>query len=68
MALKAKKEIPSIDLTKSIMVGNNSSDMLFARNAGLYSVFVKTTKPDMLLPHPDIDLVFDSLIGFAKAL
>ena len=68
MALKAEKEIPSIDLSKSIMVGNNSSDMLFGRNAGLYTVFLKTTKPDMSLPHPDIDLVFDSLIDFAKAL
>jgi D-glycero-alpha-D-manno-heptose 1-phosphate guanylyltransferase len=68
MALKAKKEIPSIDLSKSIMVGNNSSDMLFGRNAGLYTIFLKTTRPDQPLPHPDIDLAFDSLINFAKAL
>lgn len=68
MALQAKNEFSSIDLSKSIMVGNNSSDMLFGRNAGLYTVFVKTTKPDMILPNPDIDLVFHSLIDFAKAL
>lgn len=68
MALQAKKDIPSIDLSKSIMIGNNSSDMLFARNAGLYTVFVKTTKLDMVLPDPDIDLVFNSLAEFAKAL
>lgn len=68
MALKAKKEVPSIDLFKSIMIGNNSSDMLFGRNAGLFTIFLKTTKPDQPLPHPDIDLVFDSLIDFAKAL
>lgn len=67
MALLAKKEFPEIDLSKSIMVGNNSSDMLFARNAGLFTVFLKTTKPDQPLPHPDIDLNFDSLIDFAKA-
>ena len=68
MALRAKKDFPSIDFSRSIMIGNNSSDMLFARNAGLYTVFVKTTKPDMPLPDPDIDLAFDSLIDFAKAL
>lgn len=67
MALKAKKEFASIDFSRSIMVGNNSSDMLFGRNAGLYTVFLKTTRPDQPLPHPDIDLAFSSLIDFANA-
>lgn len=68
MALLAKKEFPDINFSHSVMVGNNSSDMLFARNAGIYSIFLRTTKPDYPLPHPDIDLAFDSLIDFAKAL
>ncbi len=68
MAAKAAEEIPGIDFTKSIMVGNNMSDMLFGRNAGMHTVFVKTTTPDPPLPHPDIDLVFESLAEFAKAL
>lgn len=66
MALQAKKDFPGIAFSRSIMVGNNSSDMLFARNAGMYSVFLKTTKPEQPVPHPDIDLAFDSLIDFAK--
>ena len=68
MALQAKKDLPSIDLSKSIVVGNKPSDMQFGRNAGMYTVYLKTTHPDQPLPHPDIDLAFDSLADFAKAL
>ena len=68
MALQATRDFPSIDLSKSIMVGNKSSDMQFGRNAGTYTVYLKTTHPDQRLPHPDIDLAFYSLIDFAKAL
>jgi len=68
MVLKAKQRFPEIDLTRSIMVGNNVSDMEFGRNAGMYTVFLKTTIPDIVLPHPAIDLAFNSLPDFAKAL
>ena len=68
MALQAAKDFPSIDLARSIMVGNKMSDMRFGRNAGTYTVYLKTTHPEQPLPHPDIDLAFNSLIGFAKAL
>jgi D-glycero-D-manno-heptose 1,7-bisphosphate phosphatase len=68
MAFRAQKDFPDIDLTKSIMVGNNISDMQFGRNAGMQTVFVKSTIPDIILPNPDIDLAFNSLPDFAKAL
>jgi D-glycero-alpha-D-manno-heptose 1-phosphate guanylyltransferase len=68
MIVKAKKRFADIDLSKSLMIGNNISDMQLGRNAGIYTVFVRTTHPDMQLPHPDIDLLFDSLADFAKAL
>jgi histidinol phosphatase-like enzyme len=68
MAYLAAASFNDIDLCKSIMVGNNLSDMLFARNAGIYAVFVKTTRPNQELPHPDIDLAFDNLDSFVKAL
>jgi D-glycero-alpha-D-manno-heptose 1-phosphate guanylyltransferase len=68
MAFKAAKEIPGIDLSKAIMIGNKPSDMLFGRNAGVYTVFLSTTNPHQQLPHPDIDLSFNSLADFAKAL
>lgn len=68
MALQASKDLPSIDLSKTIMVGNKMTDMQFGRNAGTYTVYLKTTHPEQPLPHIDIDLAYDSLIDFAKAL
>ena len=68
MALLATKDFPSVDLSRAIMVGNKPSDMQFGRNAGTYTVYLRTTHPNQPLPHPDIDLAFDSLIDFAKAL
>jgi D-glycero-alpha-D-manno-heptose 1-phosphate guanylyltransferase len=68
MAFRAQRDFPAIDLSRSIMVGNNISDMRFGRNAGMYTVFVSTTTRNIQLPHPDIDLLFDSLADFAKAL
>lgn len=68
MAFQAKQDFPEIDFSKSLMVGNNISDMEFGRNAGMHTVFVKTTSPDQLLPHPAIDLAFEDLMDFAKAL
>lgn len=68
MAFRAKKDFPSIDFSKTIMVGNKPSDMAFGRNAGVYTVFVSTTNPYQAFPHPDIDLCYPDLWNFAKAL
>jgi D-glycero-D-manno-heptose 1,7-bisphosphate phosphatase len=68
MAHAAQGDLPAIDFTKSVMVGNNLSDMEFGRNAGMYTVYLKTTKPDQPLPHSAIDLAFNSLYDFAKHL
>jgi len=68
MAKQAVREFPEINLSRSIMVGNKLSDMQFGRNAGMHTVFVKTTDPAQALPHPMIDLVFEDLPAFAKAL
>lgn len=68
MALRAKNDFPDIDFSKSVMVGNNLSDMEFGRNAGMYTVFLRTTSPDINLPHPNIDLAFNDLLNFSQAL
>lgn len=68
MIFQAKHDFPAIDLHRSLIVGNNMSDMEFGRNAGIYTVFVKTTHPEQAYPHPAIDLIYDSLPDFAKAL
>ncbi|MDF2189194.1 HAD family hydrolase [Paraflavitalea sp. CAU 1676] len=68
MAFEAVQDDPSIDLTKSLIVGNNISDMEFGRNAGMFTVFVQTTSPNEPLPNPLIDLAVKDLPAFAKAL
>jgi D-glycero-alpha-D-manno-heptose 1-phosphate guanylyltransferase len=68
MAFKAKKDYPEIDLSKSIMVGNKLSDMAFGKNAGMFTIYLKTTHPEQPLPHPDIDLSFNNLEEFARIL
>jgi D-glycero-alpha-D-manno-heptose 1-phosphate guanylyltransferase len=68
MAFKAKEELPGVDLSRSIMVGNKMSDMLFGKNAGMHTVFIATTNGDTPYPHPEIDFRFDSLSEFVKVL
>lgn len=65
MALQAKQDFPEIDFSKSLIVGNNISDMEFGRNAHMHTVFVKTTNPGQALPHPAIDLAYNNLYDFA---
>ncbi len=67
MALQAASEFPGIDLRRSVMVGNNLSDMMFGRNAGMFTVFVTTTHPDFLMPNEAVDLLFSDLAAFAAA-
>jgi histidinol-phosphate phosphatase family protein len=68
MALQAKEKFPIIDFTKSIMVGNRTSDMEFGRNAGLHTVFLATTHPETAFPNPLIDYRFNHLLEFANAI
>lgn len=66
MAKQAKKDFPEIDFSKSIIVGDSVSDMLFGRNAGMKTVFVgdesKLSGEDTRL----IDYYCESLAEFAR--
>ena len=68
MAFQAIRDFPDIDPGRAIIAGNKPSDMLFGKNAGIYSIFIASTHPQTPFPHPDIDLRFNRLIEFAKAL
>jgi D-glycero-alpha-D-manno-heptose 1-phosphate guanylyltransferase len=68
MAFTAKKDFPGIDLSKAVIAGNKPSDMLFGKYVGIYSVFIASTHPETPFPHHDIDMRFDNLTNFAKAL
>ena len=68
MAYLAKAAFPEIDFSKSIMVGNNKSDLHFGRNAGMKTVYVRTTKPSAVLPEGLADLDVEDLAGFAAGI
>ena len=68
MALQAKTAFPTIDFTKSIMVGNRMSDMEFGRNAGMHTIYLATTHPEAPFPDTTIDDRYDHLLQFAQAL
>lgn len=68
MGLQAVKDIPSIDLTKAIMIGNSLSDMQFGKNLGISTIFLATTTPGVNVEDENIDAVFLSLIAFANNL
>jgi histidinol-phosphate phosphatase family protein len=68
MAFKAKYEFEDIDFSKAFMVGNKLSDMGFGRNAGIKTVYLDTTNPEVEQNHPLIDYRYNNLIDFAKSL
>ncbi len=68
MGLQAVSDLPGLDLSKTIMIGNTLSDMQFGRNMGIKTIFLPTTRPEVDLKDERIDAVYDSLISFARAL
>lgn len=60
MALQAQKDYPSIDFAKSIMVGNNISDMEFGKRMGMKTIFLNTTSQQDD-SHPFVDYAIQNL-------
>jgi histidinol-phosphate phosphatase family protein len=44
MAFQAQKDFPEVDLDKAIMVGDTTPDMVFGKNAGMYTIMI-TSEP-----------------------
>lgn len=68
MAKQAKKDFPEIIFERSLMVGDSGSDMLFGKNAGMYTVFVGDESKLKEGEARYIDFYFDSLKDFADAI
>lgn len=65
MAFKAKKDFPSIDFQRAVMIGDSPNDMRFGRKLGMKTVFIG----DENLEDPSLaDERFDSLADFAASL
>lgn len=63
MALQAKQDYPEIDFSKSIMVGDAETDVLFGKNVGMKTVFISSKDKEI-----ECDLQCKSLFEFAKML
>ena len=68
MAMDALRDNPAIQFSRSIMVGNNLSDMEFGKRNGMFTVLINTTKPSVTLPHELVDFQFLTLLEFANWL
>lgn len=66
MALEARADFPDIDLAKSLMVGNNLSDLHFGRNAGMKTAFIRTTQASIEIPNGLADLEASHLPALAE--
>jgi histidinol-phosphate phosphatase family protein len=66
MAFDAAADFPDINLQRSVVVGNNLSDLHFGRNAGMHTVFLRTTQPLLELPAGLADMEANSLSHLCK--
>ncbi|MCD6068757.1 MAG: hypothetical protein K0S33_3583 [Bacteroidetes bacterium] len=62
MALKAKRDFPEIDFSRSVMVGDSGSDIEFGKAAGMHTVFIGAENKY------GADFLFPSLHAFAMEL
>ena len=68
MGIQSREDFPHIDFHKSVIVGNNLSDMEFGKRLGMHTVFLSTTSPAMELPHSLIDEQFETLAAWTASL
>jgi histidinol-phosphate phosphatase family protein len=66
MAIKAQKDFPEIDFSKSVMVGDSISDMEFGRKAGMVNVLIASN--DTHIDKTLINHSYESLFHFSKTI
>ncbi len=59
LALKAKIDFPELDFSKSIMIGDSISDMIFGKNLGMKCIYIN--KNLVIKENIPFDLTFKSL-------
>jgi len=68
LALKARKQFPSINFKQSIMAGDSYSDILFGKRLGMVTVLIGTDKNVAFQCSDILDYSFPDLISFAEYL
>lgn len=67
LAMQAQSKYPTIDFSKSIMVGDMLSDMKFGKNLGMITIYVGDHNvPNFHEIQKQADFMFDNLYQFAK--
>ena len=66
MFLQAKDDFPDIEATKSIMVGDTFTDMLFGHRLNMQTVFIAPKSQIARNYHHIIDYQFNNLLQFAN--
>lgn len=67
LALQAQSKFPSIDFSRSIMVGDMLSDMKFGKNLGMITIYVGDNNVSNFHEiQKQADFMFDNLYQFAK--
>ncbi len=64
MGIEAKNQFPTVDFSKSIMVGDTDSDILFGKNLGMKTVRVISKEKEEIIP----DLHISNLLDLANFL
>jgi D-glycero-D-manno-heptose 1,7-bisphosphate phosphatase len=64
MAINAKKDFPDIDFSKSIMVGDSVSDMIFAKSAGMMAVKLLSMDKNEVMDKNLADIFATDLFSF----
>ncbi len=67
MAEQAKRDFPTVDFSRSIMVGDSASDIEFGNRLGMFTVFVETKGEP--LPSPiKANICYPNLVAFIEAI
>jgi D-glycero-D-manno-heptose 1,7-bisphosphate phosphatase len=68
MGLNAKNDFPSIDFSKSIMVGDSDSDIGFAKQLNILAVKILSTNKNNSPLIAEADIFVPDLLSFAKLI
>jgi histidinol-phosphate phosphatase family protein len=68
MGLNAKNDFPTIDFSKSIMVGDSDTDMEFARGLKMLAVKIMSTNANNNPLIANADIFVPDLLSFAKLI
>ncbi len=69
MAMQAKIQFPDIDFSRSWMVGDSASDMVFGQNLGMKTVLIAGKYEEAeILAEMQVDYRFDGLLDFVRFL